>query len=804
MPCLTHGLSRIAVQNWIGARILAFAAPPNDALVGGGIVKIACIGGGPAGLYFAISMKLRDPAHQIEIFERNAPGVTFGWGVVFSDLTVDNIMRNDPTSAKTIRAEFTHWDDIDVHYRGETITSGGHGFIGIGRKRLLEILQERARELGVILHFSAEADPRDAKWHDYDLVIASDGANSRFRQAQAEAFGIDIDVRRNRFIWLGTSKVFDAFTFAFEETEFGWIWAHAYRFAPDCSTFIVECSEKTWRSAGFDEMSQEESVDFCERLFSKYLDGHELKSNAAHLRGSAAWLNFRRIKCERWTAANVVLLGDAAHTAHFSIGSGTKLALEDSIKLADVLSRPELSLEAAIDEYQAERSVEVLKLQNSARNSTEWFESLPLYTQFEPLQFAYSLLTRSQRISHENLRLRDRAWLETVERWFWKRATKGALCKAAPPMFAPFRLRDLELQNRIAVSPMATYSSLEGRPNDFHLVHYGERALGGAGLLFTEMTCVSAEGRISPGCAGMWSDEHADAWKRIVDFVHSNSRAKFCLQLGHSGPKGSTRVGWEGGDLPLNEQNWPVVAASDLRWSPVNQVPRAMTRADMELVRDQFVAAVRMGLMAEFDMIELHAAHGYLLSSFITPLQNKRTDDYGGSLANRLRFPLEVFAAMREAWPAHKPMSVRISATDWAGDDGITPADAVLVAEAFAREGADLIDVSAGQTWAGQQPVYGRMFQTPFSDRVRNEAKLATMAVGNIYEPDHANSILAAGRADLVALGRPHLIDPFWTLRAAAELDYHDINVPPQYLNGMAQLSRNLRRDAQGARSLLV
>ena len=767
-------------------------------------MKIACVGAGPAGLYFAITMKLRDPAHEIDVFERNPPGVTFGWGVVFSDLTVDNITRNDPVSAKILTDEFAHWDDIDVHFKGETVTSGGHGFIGIGRKRLLEILQDRARGLGARLHFEAECDPADPKWREYDLVIASDGINSRFRDAEPEAFGVDVDERRNKFVWLGTGKVFDAFTFAFEESEHGWIWAHAYRFAEDCSTFIVECSEATWKSFGFDRMDQSEAITVCEKLFVKYLGGHRLISNAAHLRGSAAWLNFRRIKCERWSSGNVILLGDAAHTAHFSIGSGTKLALEDAIKLADVLNRPGVSLQAALDEYQSERSLEVLKLQNSARNSTEWFETLERYTHFEPLQFAYSLLTRSQRISHENLRLRDREWLETVERWFWKRATEGRSNKTAPPMFAPFKLREMQVENRITVSPMAMYSAADGVPNDFHFVHYGERAIGGAGLLFTEMTCVSPEGRISPGCTGMWNADQLAAWKRIVDFVHANSKAKICLQLGHSGGKGSTKLGWEGNDVPLESGNWQVMSASDVPWSPINQVPKPMTRADMEAVREQFVTAVRMGLEAGFDMIELHAAHGYLLSSFITPLQNRRTDEYGGSLDNRLRYPLEVFAAMRAAWPSDRPMSIRISATDWAGEDGITPEESVLIGEAFAREGADLIDVSAGQTWAEQQPVYGRMFQTPFSDRIRNEGRLATMAVGNIYEPDHANSILAAGRADLVALARPHLVDPFWTIRAAAQLDYRDIAIPPQYLNGVAQLARNLKRDAEAAAAMRV
>ncbi|MEO7654079.1 MAG: bifunctional salicylyl-CoA 5-hydroxylase/oxidoreductase, partial [Sphingomicrobium sp.] len=731
-------------------------------------MRIACAGGGPAGLCFAISMKLRDSAHEVELFERNAEGVTFGWGVVFSDQTVDNLMANDPVSARIIAEEFAHCDDIDVHLRGQTITSSGHGFIGIGRKRLLEILVARARALGVVLHFEAECDPADPRWRDYDLVIASDGANSRFRDADPAAFAVDVDVRSNKFVWLGTPKVFEAFTFAFEETAAGWIWAHAYRFAEDCSTFIVECSEEVWRRLGFSTMEQAEAIGFCEKIFAKYLDGQPLLSNATHLRGSAAWLNFRRIKCGRWSNGNVILLGDAAHTAHFSIGSGTKLALEDAIKLAEVLNRPGLSLAAALDEYQAERNLEVLKLQNSARNSTEWFETLGRYLHFEPLQFAYSLLTRSQRISHENLRLRDRDWLETVERWFWESA--GVPDKQAAPMFAPFKMRDMTLANRIVVSPMAMYSATDGLPNDFHFVHYGERAIGGAGLLFTEMTCVSPEGRISPGCTGLWSDDQAVAWAKIVKFVHAQSDAKICMQLGHSGAKGSTRVGWEGNDVPLDEGNWPVMAASEIAWSPANPTPKAMTRDDMDRVRDEFVAATLRAEAAGFDMVELHAAHGYLLSGFLTPLQNKRTDEYGGSLDNRLRFPLEVFAAMRAAWPGHKPMSVRISATDWAGEDGITLEESVRIGEAFGRAGADLIDVSAGQTWAGQQPVYGRMFQTPFSDRIRNEARLATMAVGNIFEPDHANSILAAGRADLVALARPHLVDPFWTLRAAAAL----------------------------------
>ena len=760
-------------------------------------MRSACLGGGPAGLYFAISMKLRDPAHEIHVFERNRADDTFGWGVVFSDQTVENLMANDPVSGAVISDEFAHWDDIDVHVHGQTIRSSGHGFIGIGRKRLLNILQQRARELGVALHFEHEAGDDLSAFTDFDLVIAADGANSRIRDRHAAHFGVDVQVRKNKFFWFGTKKVFEAFTFAFEETDAGWVWAHAYRFDDDLSTFIVEMDPETWAGLGLDEMDQPAAISLCEQIFASYLDGHSLMSNATHLPGPQAWLNFRRIVCSRWDYENLILLGDAAHTAHFSIGSGTKLALEDAIKLAEVLNRPGLDRKAALAEYQAERNLEVLKLQNSARNSTEWFETLDRYLHFEPIQFVYSLLTRSQRVSHENLRLRDRDWLEGVECWFQSQARGHPVNEPAPPMFAPFRLRAMEVANRIVCSPMAMYSAEDGCPNDFHLVHYGARAQGGAGLVYTEMTCVSPEGRITPGCAGLYAPEHLAAWRRIVDFVHANSEARFCLQLGHSGPKGSTRVGWEGYDVPLERDNWPVMAASDVPWSPDNQIPRPMTRADMDAVVAQFVAATRLGFEAGFDMIELHAAHGYLLSSFITPLTNKRTDDYGGSLENRLRFPLEVFTAMRAVWPEDRPMSVRISATDWMGERGITPDDAVEIGRAFWGAGADLIDVSAGQTWADCQPIYGRMFQTPFADQVRNEGRVTTMAVGNIYEPDHVNSILAAGRADLVALARPHLIDPSWTLRAAAQQDYRRVAVPKPYLGGMAQLARNLQREAE-------
>ncbi len=759
-------------------------------------MKVACIGGGPAGLYFAISMKLRDPSHDITVVERNRPDDTFGWGVVLSDETLENLERNDPVSAKAILENFAHWDDIDVHFRGQTVTSGGHGFCGIGRKRLLNLLQDRARELGVNLEFQTEVDALEA-WKDADLIVASDGLNSKVRTRYADAFRPDIDTRRNKFIWLGTHKLFDAFTFIFEETEHGWIWVHAYRFQSDTSTFIVECSEETWRNFGFDELDTNGAIEVCEKVFAKYLDGHSLMSNAAHLRGSA-WLNFPRVSCERWSHGNIVLMGDAAHTAHFSIGSGTKLAMEDAIDLAALLHEAP-SRDAAFEEYETKRRVEVLRLQSTARNSTEWFEEIERYFDLDPVQFTYSLLTRSQRVSHENLRLRDAEWLEGAEKWFLSQATGREETVARPPMFAPFRLRGMELVNRVAVSPMSMYSAVDGTPNDFHLVHYGARAQGGAGLIFTEMTDVSAEGRITPGCAGLYAPEHEEAWKRIVEFVHGHSEAKFAVQLGHAGPKGSTGLGWEGADLPLESGNWEVMAPSAIPWTDRNQVPREMTRADMEKVRDEHVAAARMAQRCGFDMLELHYAHGYLMSAFITPLTNRREDAYGGSLENRLRFPLEVFHAVREVWPDDKPMSVRLSANDWVGDEGVTPDDAVEIARAFREAGMDIIDVSAGQTTPLAEPVYGRMFQTPFSDRIRNEAGIATMAVGNIFEPDHVNSILMAGRADICCLARPHLTDPHWTLRAAAEQGYGAQAWPPQYLPGKAQIERNMQRAADMA-----
>ena len=751
-------------------------------------MKIACLGGGPAGLYFAISMKLRDAAHDITVFERNRPDDTFGWGVVLSDETLDNLAANDPVSAERIRQCFAYWDDIAVHYRGHRIVSTGHAFCGIGRKQLLKLLQQRARELDVNLRFQTEIENAADFAKTYDLVVGADGLHSKVRTEFAQHFNPSIDVRKCKFVWLGTRQKFnDAFTFIFEETEHGWIWAHAYQFDVDTATFIVECAESTWQKFGFGEMTKEESIATCERIFAKYLSGHGLMSNANHLRGSS-WLNFPRVLCEKWSHENIVLMGDAAATAHFSIGSGTKLAMESAISMAGYL-HSEPTMLAAFGKYENARRSEVLRLQSAARNSLEWFEEIERYLHLDPVQFNYSLLTRSQRISHENLRLRDKSWLEGAEAWFQHQA--GAISSVVRrPMFAPFKLRDMTLRNRIVVSPMAQYKAIDGCPTDWHFVHYGERAKGGAGLVCIEMTCVSPQGRISPGCTGIYAPEHEVAWKRIVDFVHAETEAKICCQLGHSGPKGSTQLGWEEADAPLKDGNWPVLAASDMPWSPRNQHPKAMNRADMDRVRNEFVTAVQMAERAGFDMLELHCAHGYLLSSFITPLTNRRDDAYGGALENRMRYPLEIFRAMRAVWPPGKPISVRISANDWVGNDGIEPPDAVAIARMLQEAGVDICSVSAGQTSIHAQPVYGRMFQTPFSDRIRNETGMATMAVGNIYEPDHVNSILMAGRADLVCLARPHLADPYWTLHAAAALGDTGETWPKPYRAGRDQLYR--------------
>jgi anthraniloyl-CoA monooxygenase len=737
------------------------------------------VGGGPAGLYLALLMKKADPRHDVTVLERNRPDDTFGFGVVFSDATLDRFAAADPETHAAIVGSFAHWDDVDVHYQGQVLTSRGHGFAGMARQRLLDILQRRCEELGVRLcHQREVTDP--AGWADADLVVAADGVNSAIRTRHAEQFRPRIDARRNKFVWLGTTCPFPAFTFIFKPSEHGLWRVHAYRYDATHSTFILETTEATWRRAGMEGASEDDTLAFAERLFARELDGHRL------LKNRSVWRNFPTVRTARWWHGHVVLVGDAAHTAHFSIGSGTKLAIEDSIALARALqSHPDVT--AALAAYEAERRPEVESLQRAAQVSLEWFEDAERYHgRLEPIPFAFSLLTRSLRVTHENLKLRDAKFVESVDRWCAEqaslqtgRAVGGP--SAPPPMFTPFRLRDLVLWNRVVVSPMCQYSAEDGTPNDWHLVHLGSRAMGGAGLVMAEMTDVSREGRISPGCTGMYRPEHVTAWRRIVDFVHDHSRAAIGLQLAHAGRKGSTRRLWEGIDEPLPEGNWPLISASPLPYLRHGQVPRPMDRRDMDTVRDDFVRSARMAHEAGFDLLELHFAHGYLLASFLSPLTNRRDDGYGGALVNRARYPLEVFEAVRATWPAAKPISVRISATDWA-PGGFTPDDAVELARMLKALGCDIVDVSAGQTVSDAEPAYGRLYQTPFSDRVRQEAGIPTMTVGAVTTWADVNSIVAAGRADLCVLARAHLYDPYWTLHAAWEQGV-ELPLPNQYIS---------------------
>ena len=754
-------------------------------------MKIACLGGGPAGLYFSILLKKAKPSWDVTVIERNRPTDTFGWGIVFSDKTMDGFRSVDEETHREITRAFRHWDDIDVFFKGAKITSGGHGFCGIARIKLLKIMQKRASSLGVKLVYKIEiADPDDYSGH-YDLVIGSDGASSITRRKYKQIFRPNIQVRRNRFVWLGSRRKLDAFTFDFKETEWGWFNLHAYRFDKEWSTFIIEMPEKTWLAAGIDKMEQRESIALCEKLFAERLEGNPLVSNARHLKGSAIWLKFNRVLCEKWFHKNIVLIGDAAHTAHFAIGSGTKLAMEDAIALARVLTTHSGNVEDALHRYQEEREIEALKLQSAARNRMEWFEEVERYVHQEPEQFAYGLLTGSQRVGHASLKLRDARYVERVEKWF---AGRSGVDHSLPPMFTPISVRGVTLKNRVICSPMATYMAQEGVPNDFHLVHLSARAMGGAAMVVTEMTCVSPEARITPGCPGMWNDEQQQAWKRVVDFVHTHTDAKIACQLGHAGRKGSTRMGWDAIDQPLKSGNWPLVSASPLPYiENLSQIPHEATRADMCRIKADFVSATRRAAATGFEWLEFHCAHGYLMSSFISPLTNQRTDEYGGCVENRCRYPLEVFAAMRAEWPQGLPMSVRISAHDWV-PGGLTPEDAAEVARLFKQAGADVIDCSSGQVSKAEKPVYGRMFQVPFADKIRNEVCIPTIAVGNIFDGDHVNTIIAAGRADLCAVARPHLADPAWTLHEAAKQGFTDITWPKQYLSGKEQLERNLAR----------
>ncbi|MEK9969742.1 MAG: bifunctional salicylyl-CoA 5-hydroxylase/oxidoreductase [Ferrovibrio sp.] len=768
-------------------------------------MRVTIVGAGPAGLYLALLMKKADPAHQIAVYERNRPDDTFGFGVVFSDETLNQFLAEDAGTHQAIRDTFAYWQEIDVVAGGETVRSGGHGFCGLARKQLLQILQERCAAEGVGLHFHSEQQDFDALRRDCDLLVGADGINSQVRETWKETFRPSLDWRRNKFVWLGTTLPLDTFTFIFEANQHGLFQVHAYRFEDGLSTFIVETTEDTWQRAGLDSATEADTIAYCETLFAKHLKGHRLLSNRS------IWRTFPTVKCERWVHDNVVLIGDAVHTAHFSIGSGTKLAMEDAIALSRALNAGHPSIPAALKAFEDARQTEVSILQHAAQVSLEWFEHTDRYREFEPIQLALSLLSRSKRVTYENLRLRDPGFISEIDRWFAEKAAKqiGAPLPAGnppPPMFTPFKLRDMRVENRVVVSPMCQYSVEGGLPNDWTLVHLGSRAIGGAGLIITEMTDIAAEARITTGCTGLWNEAQAKAWRRITDFVHANSKAKIAVQLGHAGRKGATTLPWAGGyDRPLPAgEDWEIVAPSALPYYPDSQVPRAMTRADMNAVRDDFVAATKLAVLAGFDMIEVHFAHGYLLSSFISPLTNRRSDEYGGSLENRMRFPLEVFDAMRAAWPASRPMSVRLSAVDWVAERGLTIADSVAIARMLKAHGCDLIDVSAGQTTTEANPQYGRMFQTPFSDAIRQEAEIATIAVGAITSADQVNTIVASGRADLCALARPHLADPYFTLHAAADYDWRGVAWPKQYDAGrdqLYQLRRREREEAQAADS---
>jgi anthraniloyl-CoA monooxygenase len=773
-------------------------------------MRIDVIGAGPAGLYSAILLKKRFPDARIDVVERNRPDDTFGFGIVLSDETLANLQRADAPTRRDIEAAFAYWDDILVQFKGTVRRSGGHGFSGVQRLELLRILQRRAAELGIPVRYRTE-DAGLAAHTGADLVIASDGINSLVRESHREHFGPSVDLRSNRFVWLGARMSLPGFYYSFRQDERGHVWnMHAYQYTPGECTIVIETTDEAFLQSGLTVEGESATVAWVERLFADDLKGAQVLANRSF------WRQFPTIGCRTWHAeidgVPVVLLGDAAHTAHFSIGSGTKLAMEDAIALDDAIAARPDDLRGALALYEQSRRDEVGRIQHSANVSLVWFENVRRFWSMDPVQFEVSLLTRSKQITYENLRLRDAALVANATRWWNRREAQrqGIAADGEPawldaqPMFAPLRLRELWLPNRVVVSPMAQYSAVDGVPNDWHLVHYGSRALGGAGLVFVEMTCVSPEGRITPGCTGLWNDEQTAAFRRITDFVHANSQAGVCIQIGHAGRKGSTQLGWQQMDWPIDEvtsgeRNWDLVAPSPIPYRDgVNAVPREMTRADMDTILAQFVAAAQRSDAAGFDMLELHMAHGYLLASFLSPVTNRRTDAYGGSPAGRLRWPMEVFEAVRAVWPARKPISVRLSATDWI-PGGLTGADSVEIARAFSAAGCDLIDVSTGQTDPASRPVYGRMYQATFAEQIRLETGIATMAVGAVTNADQVNTLLISGRADLVALARPHLADPYFTLHAAAEADWRGIGWPVQYHTGATQLHTTVQRAKQDA-----
>ncbi|MEE8425804.1 MAG: FAD-dependent monooxygenase [Woeseiaceae bacterium] len=749
-------------------------------------LKIVCLGGGPASLYFSILMKKRNPAHDITVIERGDRDSTWGFGVVFSDETLKGFMEADAPSYKRIVEQFAYWDGIDTTIHGRTIKSQGHGFCGMSRLKLLNIFHDRCDELGVNIRFNTDVtDIEQLNMDNHDLVVAGDGLTSMLREKYQDEFGTTMDWRQNKFCWLATTKPLDDFKFYFRHNEHGWWWAHAYRYEEGYTTWIVETSEETWKAAVMESMSEEQTKAYCEEVFKEDLDGHPLMTNRS------VWRTFPVVRNERLYHKNIVLMGDAVRSAHFSIGSGTKLAMEDAIALASYCEETGDDVAKALEMYQRIRKDEADRLQRTAVVSLSWFERIDRYAAVqEPEQFTFNMMCRAKRMTYENLRLRDPKYIAGVDKWFagHTKATTGFddidIENPTVPVFQPFRIGDMRIENRFQLSAMCQYCAEEGSPTDWHLMHYGERAVGGVGLLNTEMICTSPDARITPGCAGIWSDEQTDKWRRIVEFVHANSKAKICAQIGHSGRKGATCLPWDGGvDEPLPKGAWETIAPSALPYLEHGVAPREMTMDDMDQVVADFVRAAENANRAGFDMIELHLAHGYLLSSFISPVTNQRSDEFGGDIDARMKFPWRVVRAVRDAWPADKPVSARVSASDWV-DDGLSEADMLAAAKILKDAGIEVINVSTGQVTKDEDPIYGRMFQAPFADQIRNEVGIPTIVAGNITTADQANTLIAAGRTDIVAFGRQIMNQPHFVLMAAARYGHTDQYWPPQYESG--------------------
>ena len=767
-------------------------------------MKISVIGGGPGGLYYALLTKKRNPECEIDIFEQNRADDTFGFGVVFSDETLDEFLAADPESYDLIRESFAWWGDIVIEHKGKRTIVGGNGFAGCSRQTLLTMLQDRCAQVGVNMHFSQAIDDAafEEKCETSDLVVLADGINSAFRKKYEKDFGVKTEEKRNKFTWLGSTRPLDAFTFFFKETEHGHFCAHTYQYEEGRSTWVVETTPECWAACGFEGKSEAETARYLENVFEQELEGHKFLTNRS------MWRNFPKITCESWNHKNMVMIGDNKATAHWSIGSGTKLAMECAIALSDATVEHGRDIEKIFAQYEDERRTPVEITQHNAEVSLRWFENMPLHWDKDHFAFAFSVMSRGKSVTWDNLKLRDAKFLEDAEQEYYARykheTGRDVAADKPTPMFTPFTLRDMRLENRVVMAPMAQYCAEDGNLTDWHFTHYTARAIGGAGLIFTEMTCPTDDARITTGCAGLWSDEQESQWKRIVDFIHETSDTKIALQLGHAGRKGSTKTPELGMDMPMDEGNWPLISASPIPYiDGTSQIPAEITREKMDEIRETFVAAANRGQNAGFDMLELHCAHGYLLASFLSPLTNQRTDDYGGSVENRVKFPLEMFKALRAVWPNEKPMSVRLSSSDWA-DGGLTLDDLKVVAQTFKDAGVDIIHTSSGETVKWQKPVFGRMWQTPFAEFVKQHVDIPTIAVGDITLPEQINTIICDERADLCALARPHLNNPFFTRQAAGHYGVRKVGNkamgwPAQLASGEYQLYREAEKNNEKA-----